>query len=80
MWVCWEAMGKRGLRSEVLLLVDVDGVVTDEHARVDRTVVRQLAQLIREGAGVAFIAGRSRTWLEAQLVPPLVWLVGDRRL
>ncbi|MCA9852242.1 MAG: hypothetical protein KC482_01355 [Dehalococcoidia bacterium] len=57
--------------SELLFLVDVDGVVTDEHARVDATVVRQLATFIGEGAGVAFVTGRSRSWLESQLVPLL---------
>ncbi|MFN0146549.1 MAG: HAD hydrolase family protein [Dehalococcoidia bacterium] len=49
------------------LLIDVDGVVTDEHARVDATVVEQLLAFSTQGASLAFITGRSRTWLEANL-------------
>ncbi|MEZ4494244.1 MAG: hypothetical protein R3C29_13140 [Dehalococcoidia bacterium] len=58
-------------QSKLLLLFDVDGVVTDEHARVDTGTVERIIDFMVGGARVGFITGRSRTWLEAQLVPLL---------
>lgn len=55
------------MTKDLMLLVDVDGVVTDEHARVDRQLIAMLLKLAQAGAGLAFISGRSRRWLEAQL-------------
>jgi hypothetical protein len=59
------------LESPPLLLVDVDGVVTDEHARVDVDVVRRFVALFEAGVRAAFITGRSRAWLEQHLMPAL---------
>ena len=58
--------------STLALLVDVDGVVTDEHARVDSGTIALLLQLADAGAALAFISGRSRRWLETNLMPVLL--------
>ncbi len=58
--------------SSLALLVDVDGVVTDEHARVDSETISLLLQLATAGAALAFVSGRSRTWLETNLLPVLL--------
>lgn len=54
-----------------LLMFDVDGVVTDEHARVDAELIAELRRLCDAAAQLAFITGRSRRWLEHQLWPEL---------
>jgi len=59
----------------LLLLVDVDGVVTDEHARVSPEVVASLAHIASSGGRVAFITGRSRAWLDTRLTPRLAPLL-----
>ena len=65
------------LANSTALLVDVDGVVTDEHARVDRDATSLLIAAVRGGAALAFISGRSRVWLEANLIPVIQELPGD---
>lgn len=46
-----------------ILLVDVDGVVTDRYARVSAPVIRELLRLARSGVKMAFVTGRSEKWL-----------------
>lgn len=53
------------------MLFDVDGVLTDEHARVDALLIRAIAALVGAGVGATFITGRSRRWLDEQLLPVL---------
>lgn len=55
-----------------VLMFDVDGVLTDEHARVDERLIAELRPLCDAGAQLAFITGRSRVWLEKQLWPALM--------
>lgn len=65
------------LGSGSVLLFDVDGVLTDEHARVDFSVVGLILEAVQRGSEVAFITGRSRSWLEANLVSAIVALGGE---
>ena len=58
--------------SATILLLDVDGVLTDEFARVDAEVIRLLVDLITRGTRVALISGRSRVWIEERIVPSLL--------
>ncbi len=52
-------------------MFDVDGVLTDEHARVDPEVIGLIGEFVRRDAKVSFISGRSRTWMERNLLPAL---------
>lgn len=51
-----------------ILLLDVDGVVTDRYARVSMPVVLELLRLSRSGVKMAFITGRSGTWVRRNLM------------
>lgn len=51
-----------------MLLLDVDGVVTDRYARVSAPVVRELLRLSRSGVKMAFVTGRSEKWLRRNLM------------
>jgi hypothetical protein len=60
----------RGLDLATLcLLVDVDGVLTDRDARPDVAAIGLLVDTIEQGALVALVTGRSKTWLEHQIHP-----------
>ncbi len=61
---------------ETVFLFDVDGVLTDEHARVSESVLSSIISLNVSGSAVGFVTGRSRAWLEANLIPPLTALPG----
>lgn len=50
-----------------VLLLDVDGVVTDRYARVSAPVVRELLRLARSGVKIAFVTGRSEEWLKKNM-------------
>lgn len=54
------------MRPDILLL-DVDGVVTDRYARVSAPVVRELLRLARSGVKMAFVTGRSDEWLKENM-------------
>jgi phosphoglycolate phosphatase-like HAD superfamily hydrolase len=58
----------------LLFLMDVDGVLTDERATVPSTVLEHLVNLLRRGARIAFVTGRSTEWLEENLVRSLRFL------
>lgn len=58
--------------AEIGLLVDIDGVVTDEFGVIDDDVVGALTELAELGCGLAFITGRSRQWVNHHLLPRLV--------
>ena len=73
----WRRLGRMGSLSNIALLFDVDGVLTDEHARVDVLVVRAILDLAVRDARVAFITGRSRAWLEDSLMPVMRSLGGE---
>ncbi len=51
-----------------ILLLDVDGVVTDRYARVSTPVVRELLRLARSGVKIAFVTGRSEKWVRKNLI------------
>lgn len=51
-----------------ILLIDVDGVVTDRYARVSVPVVRELLRLSGAGVKIAFVTGRSERWLRGNLM------------
>lgn len=61
---------------ETVFLFDVDGVLTDEHARVSESVLSSIISLNVSGSAVGFVTGRSRAWLEASLIPRLTALPG----
>lgn len=54
-----------------ILLFDVDGVLTDQHAKVDPRVVGRIASLASRGVGLAFVSGRSRAAMRAMVLRPL---------
>jgi len=62
--------------SPSVFLFDVDGVITDEHAQVSEPVLRSITALVANGSAVGFVTGRSRSWLEAKLLPGLAALPG----
>jgi hypothetical protein len=51
------------------MLVDVDGVLTDRDARPDGAAIGLLVDAVRRGALVALVTGRSKTWLDRQILP-----------
>lgn len=51
-----------------ILLLDVDGVVTDRYARVSMPVVLELLRLSRSGVKMAFITGRSERWVKDNIL------------
>lgn len=53
------------------LLVDVDGVLTDQDARADVGAIGLLTELVGTGVPAALVTGRSRGWLERQILPHL---------
>lgn len=55
--------------SAVGLLVDVDGVLTDQDAHPDHVAIGLLADVVERGASAALVTGRSRTWLEQHVLP-----------
>src|ERR1700704_5233493 len=54
-----------------VLLLDVDGVLTDGNARPDRVTIQRLGTFIGAGVRLALVTGRSRHWLEAEIIPTL---------
>ncbi len=58
-----------------ILLLDVDGVVTDRHAVVSRPVLLELLRLSGLGVKMAFVTGRSEKWLKKNMTS----MVGQRR-
>ncbi len=48
-------------------IFDVDGVLTDELARPDPIILEAVNNLYKRGDSIAFITGRSRTWLEEHI-------------
>lgn len=56
------------VKADILLLLDVDGVVTDRYAQVSLPVVRELLRLSGEGVKMAFVTGRSEAWLRKNLI------------
>lgn len=50
------------------MLVDVDGVLTDQDARADVEAVGLLTELVGLGAPAALVTGRSRAWLERHIL------------
>jgi hypothetical protein len=53
------------------LLFDLDGVLTDGYAVVDRTAVGLVARALSSGLATAFVTGRSRAWVAANILPVL---------
>jgi|GEM_PF-3393141 len=51
------------------IFLDCDGVVTDKKARVDKRVLFEVYRLAHAGKNIAFITGRSLTWLSHNIVP-----------
>lgn len=53
----------------LLLLLDVDGVVTDRYARVSLPVMKEISRLSRSnGVKIAFITGRSERWVKDNIL------------
>lgn len=50
------------------MLVDVDGVLTDQDARTDEEAIALLTELVGLGAPAALVTGRSRAWLELHIL------------
>lgn len=57
-----------------ILLLDVDGVVTDRYAMVSRPVLLELLRLSGLGVKMAFVTGRSEKWLKKNMTG----IVGQR--
>ena len=49
------------------VFLDCDGVVTDEHARVDLRVLGEVGRLVRSGCKAAFVTGRSLSWIDGNV-------------
>ncbi|MGM0843395.1 MAG: HAD-IIB family hydrolase [Bacillota bacterium] len=52
-------------------IFDVDGVLTDEHARPSDEVLHIIEKLHKQNEQLAFITGRSRKWLADHIFPSL---------
>jgi HAD superfamily hydrolase (TIGR01484 family) len=52
-------------------IFDVDGVLTDEHARPNEEVLHTIEKLHKQNEQLAFITGRSRKWLEENIFSSL---------
>ncbi|WP_409252370.1 HAD-IIB family hydrolase [Bacillus sp. SCS-153A] len=52
-------------------MFDVDGVLTDEHARPSEEVLHSIEKLYKQNEKLAFITGRSRKWLAENIFSSL---------
>jgi HAD superfamily hydrolase (TIGR01484 family) len=52
-------------------IFDVDGVLTDEHARPSKDVLSMIEKLHQQDEQLAFITGRSRKWLKENIFSSL---------
>lgn len=63
-----------------VLLLDVDGVVTDRYAKVSAPVVRELLRLSGLGVKIAFITGRSGKWVRDNILARIPKAAGKKML
>lgn len=63
-----------------ILLLDVDGVVTDRYARVSAPVVRELLRLASSGVKMAFVTGRSEKWVRDNILARIPKAAGKKML
>jgi phosphoglycolate phosphatase-like HAD superfamily hydrolase len=54
-----------------VLLLDIDGVLTDARARPHAAALGAVASQARRGTPIGFVTGRSRTWVRGRVVPIL---------
>ncbi|WP_456272931.1 HAD hydrolase family protein [Bacillus sp. AK031] len=52
-------------------IFDVDGVLTDEHARPSKEVLHMIEELHKQNEQIAMITGRSRKWLQENILSAL---------
>ncbi|MCX6776912.1 MAG: HAD-IIB family hydrolase [Candidatus Micrarchaeota archaeon] len=58
-------------REKYVFFLDVDGVITDEFARVDTLLLSDLERLQKDGHRFIFVTGRSLNWMENNVFPHL---------